>query len=69
MLMIHRKTPFANGPTDSPEEILKRINESKYQIDSGNWSSVSGDTKVWSLDNNLTLCWYQRLTLLNYRIF
>ena len=46
MLMIHRKTPFANGPADSPEEILKRINESKYQIDSGNWSSVSGDAKV-----------------------
>jgi len=44
-IMLSGKTPFANGPTDSPEEILKRINGSKFQLDSGNWSSVSEDAK------------------------
>ena len=42
----YRKTPFANGPTDSPEDILKRINGSKFQLDSGHWASVSNDAKV-----------------------
>ena len=50
-LEIYRKTPFANGPTDSPDEILKRINGSKFQLDSGHWASVSNDAKV-SNDNN-----------------
>ena len=43
----YRKTPFANGPTDSPEDILKRINGSKFQLDSGHWASVSNDAKVY----------------------
>ena len=45
-IMIWRKTPFANGPTDSPEDILKRIGQSKFQLDTGNWTSVSSDAKV-----------------------
>jgi p90 ribosomal S6 kinase len=44
-IMLSGKTPFANGPTDSPEEILKRINGSKFQLDSGHWASVSNDAK------------------------
>jgi len=44
-IMLSGKTPFANGPTDSPDEILKRINGSKFQLDSGHWASVSNDAK------------------------
>ena len=38
--------PFANGPTDSPEVILKRIGEGNLDLESGNWASVSREAKV-----------------------
>ena len=40
--------PFANGPKDSPEVILKRIGEGKLDLESGNWASVSREAKVSS---------------------
>ena len=47
IVICNRKTPFANGPADAPDAILKRINDSKVQLDSGNWTSVSNDAKVF----------------------
>jgi p90 ribosomal S6 kinase len=44
-IMLSGKTPFANGPADAPDAILKRINDSKVQLDSGHWASVSSDAK------------------------
>jgi ribosomal protein S6 kinase alpha-1/2/3/6 len=34
-------TPFANGPNDTPGDILVRIGEGKFPLTGGNWDSVS----------------------------
>ncbi|KAK4295813.1 hypothetical protein Pmani_031649, partial [Petrolisthes manimaculis] len=39
------QTPFAQGPSDTPEDILQRIGEGKFSLDSGNWVSVSPAAK------------------------
>ncbi|XP_072155318.1 ribosomal protein S6 kinase alpha-2 isoform X1 [Bemisia tabaci] len=38
-------TPFASGPNDTPEEILRRIAESKLDLRSGNWANISQSAK------------------------
>ena len=39
-------TPFANGPNDTPSQILERIGEGKFSLCGGNWDSVSEAAKV-----------------------
>lgn len=41
-----RFTPFANGPEDTPEEILARIGSGKFSLSGGYWNSVSFEAKV-----------------------
>lgn len=41
-----RYTPFANGPNDTPEEILLRIGSGKFSLTGGNWDTVSDTSKV-----------------------
>ncbi|XP_060098118.1 ribosomal protein S6 kinase alpha-2 isoform X1 [Heteronotia binoei] len=43
--MLAGFTPFANGPDDTPEEILARIGSGKYALTGGNWDSVSDAAK------------------------
>uniref|UniRef100_A0A8C8M723 Ribosomal protein S6 kinase n=1 Tax=Oncorhynchus tshawytscha TaxID=74940 RepID=A0A8C8M723_ONCTS len=43
--MLAGFTPFANGPDDTPEEILARIGSGKYALTGGNWDTVSDDAK------------------------
>ncbi|XP_045124412.1 ribosomal protein S6 kinase 2 beta-like isoform X4 [Portunus trituberculatus] len=43
--MLAGHTPFAQGPNDTPEDILQRIGEGKFTLDSGNWVSVSPAAK------------------------
>ncbi|XP_074920205.1 ribosomal protein S6 kinase alpha-2 isoform X2 [Chelonoidis abingdonii] len=43
--MLAGFTPFANGPDDTPEEILARIGSGKYALAGGNWDSVSDAAK------------------------
>jgi len=43
--MLAGQTPFANGPKDTPDEILRRIGECQYDLTSGNWKSVSEEAK------------------------
>ncbi|XP_023345348.1 ribosomal protein S6 kinase 2 beta [Eurytemora carolleeae] len=43
--MLAGQTPFAAGPQDTSEEILTRIGKGQYEINSGNWQSVSEDAK------------------------
>ena len=43
---IFRHTPFANGPNDTPNDILGRIGEGKFTLTGGNWDSVSLAAKV-----------------------
>lgn len=43
---INRYTPFANGPNDTPEEILLRIGNGKFSLSGGNWDSISDGAKV-----------------------
>jgi len=39
---IHcRQTPFANGPADTPSDILARIGEGNVSLTGENWDSVS----------------------------
>ncbi|TRY90313.1 hypothetical protein DNTS_018616 [Danionella cerebrum] len=38
-------TPFANGPDDTPEEILARIGSGKFALSGGNWDTVSDAAK------------------------
>lgn len=38
-------TPFANGPEDTPTEILNRIGNSNLDLKSGNWTVVSAEAK------------------------
>uniref|UniRef100_A0A8C1YBR2 Ribosomal protein S6 kinase n=1 Tax=Cyprinus carpio TaxID=7962 RepID=A0A8C1YBR2_CYPCA len=43
--MLAGYTPFANGPNDTPEEILSRIGSGKFSLSGGNWDSVSDSSK------------------------
>uniref|UniRef100_A0A4W5QHU0 non-specific serine/threonine protein kinase n=1 Tax=Hucho hucho TaxID=62062 RepID=A0A4W5QHU0_9TELE len=43
--MLAGFTPFANGPDDTPEEILARIGSGKYALTGGNWDRVSDAAK------------------------
>ncbi len=40
-----RSAPFANGPKDNPDIILRRINEDKLKLTSDPWRSVSKEAK------------------------
>ncbi|XP_057161358.1 ribosomal protein S6 kinase alpha-1 isoform X2 [Ursus arctos] len=44
--MLAGYTPFANGPSDTPEEILTRIGSGKFTLSGGNWNTVSETAKV-----------------------
>jgi len=39
--MLAGHTPFANGPNDTPNDILARIGEGKFALTGGNWDSVT----------------------------
>lgn len=39
-------TPFANGPEDTPNEILNRIGHGHFSLTTGNWDTVSDAAKV-----------------------
>uniref|UniRef100_A0A674JR96 non-specific serine/threonine protein kinase n=1 Tax=Terrapene triunguis TaxID=2587831 RepID=A0A674JR96_9SAUR len=43
--MLTGYTPFANGPDDTPEEILARIGSGKFSLTGGYWNSVSVTAK------------------------
>uniref|UniRef100_A0A8D0Y408 non-specific serine/threonine protein kinase n=1 Tax=Sus scrofa TaxID=9823 RepID=A0A8D0Y408_PIG len=43
--MLAGFTPFANGPEDTPEDILARIGSGKYALSGGNWDSISDAAK------------------------
>ncbi|XP_048370712.1 ribosomal protein S6 kinase alpha-6 [Sphaerodactylus townsendi] len=43
--MLAGYTPFANGPNDTPEEILLRIGSGKFSLSGGNWDTVSDAAK------------------------
>ncbi|XP_046885897.1 ribosomal protein S6 kinase alpha-2 isoform X2 [Hypomesus transpacificus] len=43
--MLAGFTPFANGPNDTPEEVLARIGSGKYVLTGGNWGTVSDAAK------------------------
>ncbi|KAK1806542.1 hypothetical protein P4O66_005051, partial [Electrophorus voltai] len=43
--MLTGFTPFANGPEDTPEEILARIGSGKFSLTGGYWNSVSSEAK------------------------
>ncbi|XP_065144320.2 ribosomal protein S6 kinase alpha-1 isoform X1 [Paramisgurnus dabryanus] len=43
--MIAGFTPFANGPEDTPEEILGRIGSGHFTLKGGNWDAVSDAAK------------------------
>ncbi|XP_075408910.1 ribosomal protein S6 kinase alpha-1 isoform X1 [Tenrec ecaudatus] len=43
--MLAGYTPFANGPSDTPEEILTRIGSGKFTLSGGNWNTVSEAAK------------------------
>ncbi|XP_035649288.1 ribosomal protein S6 kinase alpha-2 isoform X2 [Oncorhynchus keta] len=43
--MLAGFTPFANGPNDTPEEIVARIGSGKYALIGGNWDTVSDAAK------------------------
>jgi len=43
--MLAGQTPFASGPEDSADDILQRIGKGQYDMDSGNWVSVSNLAK------------------------
>lgn len=47
-LSSRRFTPFANGPDDTPEEILARVGSGEYALSGGNWDSISDAAKVSS---------------------
>ncbi|XP_077921564.1 ribosomal protein S6 kinase alpha-6 isoform X3 [Halichoerus grypus] len=43
--MLAGYTPFANGPSDTPEEILLRIGNGKFSLSGGNWDNISDGAK------------------------
>ncbi|NWQ86225.1 KS6A3 kinase, partial [Burhinus bistriatus] len=44
--MLTGYTPFANGPDDTPEEILARIGSGKFSLSGGYWNTVSDTAKA-----------------------
>lgn len=48
-------TPFANGPEDTPDEILNRIGNGHFSLGGGNWDTVSDAAKVGKC--HVCLCW------------
>ncbi|NXD71508.1 KS6A3 kinase, partial [Eolophus roseicapillus] len=44
--MLTGYTPFANGPDDTPEEILARIGSGKFSLSGGYWNTVSETAKA-----------------------
>ncbi|XP_042100436.1 ribosomal protein S6 kinase alpha-1 isoform X3 [Ovis aries] len=59
--MLAGYTPFANGPSDTPEEILTRIGSGKFTLSGGNWNAVS-DTAKDLVSKMLHVDPHQRLT-------
>ncbi|XP_029459249.1 ribosomal protein S6 kinase alpha-3 isoform X1 [Rhinatrema bivittatum] len=59
--MLTGYTPFANGPDDTPEEILARIGSGKFSLTGGYWNSVS-DTAKDLVSKMLHVDPHQRLT-------
>lgn len=43
--MLAGFTPFANGPDDTPNEILARIGGGHYSLQGGNWDKASSAAK------------------------
>lgn len=43
--MLAGQTPYAQGPDDSPEKILARIDQGTLDLTSGNWRSISPAAK------------------------
>ncbi|XDV43286.1 hypothetical protein PO909_011791, partial [Leuciscus waleckii] len=43
--MLAGFTPFANGPEDTPEDILSRIGSGRFTLTGGNWDAVSDAAK------------------------
>ncbi|RXM33323.1 Ribosomal protein S6 kinase alpha-2 [Acipenser ruthenus] len=43
--MLAGFTPFANGPEDTPEEILSRIGSGIFALSGGNWDTISDAAK------------------------
>ncbi|MBN3273796.1 KS6A2 kinase, partial [Polyodon spathula] len=43
--MLAGFTPFANGPEDTPEEILSRIGSGMFALSGGNWDTISDAAK------------------------
>ncbi|XP_014815769.1 PREDICTED: ribosomal protein S6 kinase alpha-3 isoform X2 [Calidris pugnax] len=43
--MLTGYTPFANGPDDTPEEILARVGSGKFSLSGGYWNTVSDTAK------------------------
>ncbi|XP_017523542.1 ribosomal protein S6 kinase alpha-6 isoform X2 [Manis javanica] len=43
--MLAGYTPFANGPNDTPEEILLHIGNGKFSLSGGNWDHISDGAK------------------------
>ncbi|KAH9381252.1 hypothetical protein HPB48_014437 [Haemaphysalis longicornis] len=43
--MLAGHTPFANGPNDTPNHILARIGEGRFDLMSGNWANISSSAK------------------------
>lgn len=56
-----RYTPFANGPNDTPEEILLRIGSGKFSLTGGNWDTVSDSSKVHHLYYVTVAYWLKHL--------
>ncbi|NXA61348.1 KS6A3 kinase, partial [Mohoua ochrocephala] len=53
--MLTGYTPFANGPDDTPEEILARIGSGKFSLSGGYWNSVSDTAKASTFALSLDL--------------
>lgn len=45
--MFYSHTPFAYGPTDKTSEILSRIGEGRFDLTSGNWTTITPAAKVF----------------------
>ncbi|NWH33076.1 KS6A3 kinase, partial [Chloropsis hardwickii] len=60
--MLTGYTPFANGPDDTPEEILARIGCGKFSLSGGYWNSVSDTAKADLVSKMLHVDPHQRLT-------
>lgn len=46
IVCLNSYTPFANGPDDTPEEILARIGSGKFSLSGGYWNTVSDTAKA-----------------------